>query len=43
MELFEAERPVPGGALAGYALDNRPSNAPVNAQSIPSRIDFSDT
>jgi hypothetical protein len=43
IELFETEGSVLGEELGGGSLSDRPSNVPVNAESIASRTNFSDT
>jgi hypothetical protein len=43
IELFETEGSVPGEELGGGSLRSRPSNVPVNAESMAPRTDFSDT
>ena len=43
IELFETEGSVPGEELGGGGLSDRPSNVPVNAESITSRSKFSAT
>ena len=42
IELFEKEGSVPDEELGGGSLSDRPSNVPVNAESIASRTNFSD-